>query len=113
MTKYGKTKKLMKEAGISKNEAKDFLRRSGWNYEEAKKLWAFSKLPEINFEKIFDGLAEAVQKLTEKLPEIIQELTANLAPIIQKIGEAAASGVDEATLRKKLGITSEKGGDEE
>lgn len=113
MTKYGKTKKLMKEAGISKKEAQDFLRRAGWDYEAAKKLWAFSKLPEINLEKIFDGIAEACRKLTEKLPEIIQEMADNLAPIFQKIAEAAAAGISEDEIRDGLGITSEKGGDGE
>lgn len=102
MTKYGKTKKLMKETGISKKEAQDFLRRAGWKYEDAKMLWAVSKLPEINFEKILDDISKEVTNLIEKLPEIINEIVENLAPIIQKITEAAAEVENEEKIRAQL-----------
>lgn len=111
MTKYGKTKKLMKETGISKKEAQDYLRRAGWDYETAKQLWAISELQGINFEKIFDGLAQAVQKLKEKLPDIIQKTAESLAPIILKISEAAAAGCSKDEIRDRLGITSEEEGE--
>ena len=111
MTKYGKTKKLMKETGISKKEAKDYLRRTGWDYEKAKQLWAISKLQEFDFEKIFDGLAQAVQKLIEELPDIIQEMVENLAPTIRKISEAAAAGCSKDEIRDRLGIASEEEGE--
>jgi HEPN domain-containing protein len=102
----------MKETGISKKEAKDYLRRAGWDYEKAKQLWAISKFQEINFEKIFDELAQAVQKLIAELPGIIQEMTESLAENIRKISEAAAAGASKDEIRDRLGITSEKEGDE-
>lgn len=111
MTKYGKTKKLMKETGISKKEAKDYLRRAGWDYKTAKQLWAISKFQEIDFEKIFDELAQAVQKLIEKLPDIIHEMVENLAPTIRKISEAAAAGASKDEIMDQLGITSEEEGE--
>lgn len=110
MTKYGKTKKLMKETGISKKEAQDYLRRTGWDYEKAKQLWEISEFQGIDFEKIFDGFAQAVQKLIEKLPDIIQEKVENLAPTIQKISEAAAAGASKDEIMDRFGITPEEEG---
>ena len=100
MTKYGKTKKLMKETGISKKEAQDYLRRAGWDYEEAKQLW--------KIKKISDGIVQAFQKLTENL----QKATEKMAQSIRKISEAAAAGASKEEIRDRLGITSEEEGEQ-
>lgn len=102
MTKYGKTKKLMKETGISKKEAQDYLRRAGWDYEKAKQLWAISNFQGINIKKLCDIVVQAAQQLIEIM-----------APIIKDISEAAAAGASKEEIMDRLGIASEKGVEEE
>ena len=79
------TKKFMRETGVDKKTAMDYLRKSHWNYGQAKLLWYVPEtlsnfadaIREIDWTEIFSSLAKAVEKSVKTFVEAMQNIDWN------------------------------------
>lgn len=100
MNKYRKTKKLMEETGISKKEAADLLRRTGWDYHAAKETWAAEKFASIDFPKICEEIADTVSAALKTLTETIKTVTEMMPGLIESISQGAEAVKERAEAEK-------------
>lgn len=85
MTKRVMTKKFMKETGADKKTAMDYLRKSNWNYGQAKMLFYVPEtlsnfvnaIREIDWTKIFASLAKAIEEGVKVIEEAMQSIDWN------------------------------------
>ena len=82
-TKYQKTKKMMKQTGLSKKECHDYLMRSGWDLEKAIGMYELKDFDVDLFceslKKVIDAATEAIRAFAEKLPELIEKVKEQIA----------------------------------
>ena len=76
------TKKFMKETGLDKNSAMVYLRKSNWNYGQAKLLWYMPEtlsnfvyeVGKIDWSEKFASLAKAMEESTKTVTEAIKKM---------------------------------------
>lgn len=100
MTKYQKTKKMMKETGLSKQECQKWLRAYDWDLDLAIRL---SKIPRIDWSKAIDSVSKACHDLAEAVAESLKsvdwqkvmETIRNTDKQEESIDERNTSGIDQ------------------
>ena len=100
MTKYQKTKKMMKETGLSKKECQKWLRAYNWDLDLAIRL---SKIPKIDWSKAIDAVSKACHDLAEAVAKAFNQVDwAKIKETIKRIEEQEestderdASGIDQ------------------
>lgn len=75
MTKYGKTKKLVKELGITKEEAINLLRRSGYDLGKARDIYETEKaFNGIDFHIAISAIEDGLKVLTETIDKAVKSI---------------------------------------
>ena len=78
MNKYQKTRKLEKEFGISRNEARKLLRQTGWDITNARLTKSaelcIESIKSIDWVKVGEEIAKGLQRVTEAMERMISTL---------------------------------------